>query len=71
MKMTQEQEWKSGSIVKVGFMQLRVVRKLARNEEMAAGHSAERDDLPAAYLLESLDSKKQYEFTPYNGLHRI
>ena len=53
-------KWEIGSVVKVGFMQLRVVS--AR---------AEKDYLPDIYTLESLDGSKKYEFIPHNGLSRI
>ena len=54
------QKWEPGQVVKVGFMQLRVLS--AR---------AEKDYLPDIYTLESLDGTKKYEFIPHNGLHRI
>lgn len=53
-------QWVAGAIVKVGFLQLRVVS--AR---------AERDYLPDIYTLESLDGTRRYEFIPHNGLTRI
>lgn len=52
--------WEIGSIVKVGFMKLRVT-----------GMRAVKDWLPDIYELESLDGSKKYEFIPHNGLHRI
>ena len=52
--------WEPGQIVKVGFMQLRVLS--AR---------AEKDYLPDIYTLESLNGLRRYEFIPHNGLHRI
>jgi len=55
-----KQDWSIGSIVKVGFLTLRV---------MAV--RAEYDFMPDIYTLESLDSSKQYEFIPHNGLSRI
>lgn len=53
-------KWEVGNIVKVGFMQLRIL-----------GARAEKDYLPDIYTLESLDGTKKYEFIPHNGLSRI
>lgn len=55
-----KQEWKIGNVVKVGFMQLRVI-----------GARAEYDFLPDIYSLESIDGTKKYEFIPHNGLQRV
>jgi len=55
-----KQSWAIGSVVKVGFLTLRVI-----------GVRAEYDYLPDIYTLESLDGSKQYEFIPHNGLTRI
>lgn len=52
-------KWEPGQIVRVGFMQLRVLS--AR---------AEKDYLPDIYTLISLDGSKYYEFIPHNGLTR-
>lgn len=57
---SKNKDWKTGSIVKIGFMTLRVLSV-----------RAEKDYLPDIYTLESLDGSKQYEFIPHNGLHRI
>jgi hypothetical protein len=54
------QDWSTGSIVKVGFLKLRVVSV-----------EAVIDGLPDIYTLESLDGRKHYEFIPHNGLSRI
>jgi hypothetical protein len=54
------QNWSVGSVVKVGFMTLRVL-----------GAVAVKDGLPDIYTLESLDGRKQYEFIPHNGLVRL
>lgn len=54
------QKWEAGQIVKVGFMQLRVLCA-----------TAVKDYLPDIYTLESLDGMKKYEFIPHNGLHRV
>ena len=55
-----KQNWSIGSIVKVGFMTLKVI-----------GCRAIVDGMPDIYDLESLDGTKRYEFIPHNGLHRI
>ena len=55
-----KQDWGIGSVVKVGFMQLRVL-----------GVEAINDYLPDIYTLESLDGRKRYEFIPHHGLNRI
>jgi hypothetical protein len=55
-----KQDWSIGAVVKVGFMQLRVL-----------GVEAINDYLPDIYTLESLDGRRQYEFIPHNGLNRI
>lgn len=55
-----KQNWSIGSIVRVGFCTLRVVKI-----------TSIIDGLPDIYRLESLDRTKHYEFTPYNGLIRL
>lgn len=55
-----KQDWTIGSVVKVGFLSLRVISM-----------RAEYDYLPDIYTLESLDGSKHYEFIPHNGLRRI
>lgn len=55
-----KQSWSIGSIVKVGFLTLRVL-----------GVRDEYDSMPDIYTLESLDSSKRYEFIPHNGLTRV
>jgi hypothetical protein len=55
-----KQNWQPGSIVKVGFLKLRVLS--AR---------AEYDGRPDIYTLESIDGAKRYEFIPHNGLTLI
>ena len=52
--------WEIGSVVKVGFMTLRVL-----------GAVAVKDSLPDIYTLESLDGSRKYEFIPHNGLRRL
>lgn len=54
------QNWSVGSVVKVGFLSLRVL-----------GCRAVKDGLPDIYTLESLDGRKCYEFIPHNGLVRL
>ncbi len=54
------QNWQPGSLVKAGFLTLRVV-----------GVQAVRDGLPDIYTLESADGGKRYEFVPHNGLTRV
>ena len=55
-----KQNWDNGSIVKVGFMTLRVLSV-----------RAVFDGLPDIYTLESLDRSIKYEFIPHNGLTRL
>ncbi len=55
-----KQDWSTGSIVKVGFLTLRVL-----------GSRAIKDGLPDIYTLENLQGTRQYEFIPHNGLTRI
>ena len=55
-----KQDWSPGSIVKVGFLKLRVISV-----------EAVKDGLPDIYTLESLDGRKSYEFIPHHGLARI
>lgn len=52
--------WETGSVVRVGFLSLRVLRV-----------EAVKDFLPDIYTLSSLDGTKLYEFIPHNGLRRI
>lgn len=55
-----KQDWSIGKVVKVGFLQLRVISV-----------EAIKDGLPDIYSLESLDGIKKYEFIPHNGLTRL
>jgi hypothetical protein len=55
-----KQDWSIGSVVKVGFLKLKV-----------ESVRAEYDGLPDIYTLASLCGNKQYEFIPHNGLTRI
>ncbi len=56
----QGNQWVTGQVVKVGFLQLRVL-----------GAKAVKDSLPDIYTLESLDGTRRYQFIPHNGLYRI
>ena len=53
-------DWSIGSMVKVGFLSLRVISV-----------QSIVDGLPDIYTLESVDGSKKYEFIPHNGLNRI
>ena len=55
-----KQDWSPGSIVKVGFLVLRMIRV-----------EAVFDGKPDIYTLESLDGSKKYEFIPHMGITRI
>jgi len=58
-----KQQWQVGEVVRVGFLQLRVVAK-----EPTPG-----DYLPDAYRLCGLGANEspQYRFVPHNGLERL
>lgn len=58
-----KQKWEVGEVVKVGFLQLRVIEK-----EPTPG-----DYMPDAYILCGLGDKfnRKYRFVPHNGLERI
>ncbi len=58
--MASKQSWEVGNEVKVGFLKLTVLAKIA----------TPGDYLPDKYLLESAKGKR-YEFTPYNGLEAV
>lgn len=55
-----KQSWDIGSIVKVGFMTLKVLAV-----------RAEKDYLPDIYTLENPKNGKKYEFIPHNGLSAL
>ena len=55
-----KQDWKVGALVKVGFLNLRVVSV-----------RAVKDGLPDIYTLTNFDGNKTYEFIPHNGLRLI
>jgi hypothetical protein len=57
-----KQEWTSGTIVKVGFLTLRAVRKLTTREGPFD---------PYPWELESIDGTRVYHFTPHHGLKRV
>jgi len=54
------QDWTPGNVVKVGFLQLRIL-----------GYQAIYDGMPDVYTLSNIDGNKFYEFIPHNGLSRI
>ena len=55
------QDWSSGSIVRVGFLRLRVLCSIA----------TPGDFRPDVYALESLDGRSFYRFTPHHGIERV
>ena len=55
------QNWSPGSIVRVGFMRLRVLCSLA----------TPGDYRPDVYALESIDGRLFYRFTPHHGITRV
>lgn len=57
---SKNKSWEIGSVVKVGFMTLKVLSV-----------EAVKDYLPDIYQLESLDGSKKYEFIPHHGLSRV
>lgn len=56
-----EQNWTSGSVIKVGFMTLRVIE----------ARPTPGDYLPDLYVLKSLSGRDRYEFVPHHGLTKI
>lgn len=52
--------WEVGETVKVGFMTLRIMGRIAT----PGNHS------PDEFAMESLDGSKFYTFCPHRGLHR-
>ncbi len=54
---TSKQSWEIGSMVKVGFMTLKVLEV-----------KAVKDYLPDIYILGNPKNGKRYEFIPHNGL---
>lgn len=55
------QHWSIGSVVRVGFLRLRVIAAIATPQ----------DYKPDQYALESLDGTKWYRFTPHHGIQRV
>lgn len=55
-----KQDWSIGSMVKVGFMVLKVLEV-----------KAVKDYLPDIYTLENPKTGKRYEFIPHNGLSAL
>jgi hypothetical protein len=60
MSTRSKQSWETGSIVKVGFLSLKVLKKIATPGNY----------LPDQYALASLDGSRFYKFIPHNGLER-
>lgn len=56
-----KQNWTAGQTVKVGFLQLRVIRAIPTPGDYA----------PDAYVLANLTSTQLYKFVPHNGLEKI
>jgi hypothetical protein len=61
MITTSRQNWSLNSIVRVGFLRLRVIAVIPT----PANHE------PDQYALESLDGTRWYRFTPHLGIHRV
>jgi hypothetical protein len=55
------QDWHVNSVVKVGWLTLRIVSIVL----------TPRDGRPDVYILESIDGAKRYRFTPHYGIERI
>jgi hypothetical protein len=55
------QDWSIGSVVRVGFLRLRVIAAIATPQNYR----------PDEYALESLDGTKWYRFTPHHGIVRV
>lgn len=55
------QAWEVGSVVKVGFLTLKVEAKVPTPGDYA----------PDAYALSSLDGARFYRFVPHNGCQRV
>lgn len=60
MIQNSQQAWEVGSIVKVGFLSLRVAAKCP----------TPGDGFPDAYALTNHDGTRFYRFTPHNGCER-
>jgi hypothetical protein len=56
-----KQDWSVGEVVKVGFLKLRVLAKVATPGNW----------LPDQYALTNADGSRFYIFVPHNGLTRV
>ncbi len=56
-----KQDWSPGRMVKVGFMNLRVLECIP----------TPGDYMPDMYVLENPKNGQQYEFTPHHGLEKV
>ncbi len=61
MILNTHQNWSPGSIVRVGFLRLRVIAIIP----------TPGDYRPDVYALESLDGRAFYRFTPHHGITRV
>ena len=61
MITTSRQNWSIDSIVRVGFLRLRVIAAIATPGNYR----------PDEYALESLDGTRWYRFTPHHGINRV
>lgn len=61
-----KQDWTIGKIVKVDFLTLRVLGVTEVKNFCPDIYLL----VPDIYILESLDGKRRYDFTPHNGLVR-
>lgn len=59
--MSARQDWNVGEVVRVGFLRLRVLAKVATPGNF----------LPDQYALTSADGSRFYRFIPHNGLTRV
>ena len=54
------QDWTPGNVVRVGFLQLRII-----------GFEAVKDSMPDIYTMSNIAGDRFYEFIPHNGVIRI
>ena len=59
-KHISKQDWSIGKVVKVGFLNLRIL-----------ACTPVKDGMPDIYLMESADGTRKYQFIPHHGLERI
>jgi hypothetical protein len=59
--MSARQDWNVGEVVRVGFLRLRVLAKIATPGNY----------LPDQYALTNADGSRFYRFIPHNGLARM